>query len=159
LICGLQAATDRGDASCAALKAQAIDQKRKPSRTDAKAAMRGGIKAEPQLIEALIASIDSIAQAGQSGLRRQTSKALSRTHQMEVARMLHTGDESRYAVFNVLLRSGDQLSSRGWSSSAQVSDKVRNSEVRLVADGGYDRELRGCDRTSKPLIVETSEVF
>jgi hypothetical protein len=112
LICDLQTAMDSCNASGDALKTEAIDQKRKSSRAHAKAAMRGGIEAEPQLIETLIASIDTIAQADQSGLRRQTSIALSRTHQMEVARTLHAGDESCYAVFDVLLRSGDQLSSR-----------------------------------------------
>src|SRR5258707_3092551 len=148
-----------GAASAAAMRTQTIDQNRKPPHTHAQAAMHGGIEAEAQLIEALIAAVDGIAQADQNGLRRQTSIALSCMHQMEVARTLHTGSECRDAVFNVPLRIGHQLGSRRWSGRAQVSDKVRNSEVSLVTDSGYDRKFGGCDCAGKPFVVETGEVL
>src|SRR5882757_9128985 len=78
---------------------------------------------------------------------------------MELTGTLHTGGEYSNAVFNVVLRSGYQLGGRGRSRGAKVSDKVRNSEVSLVTDGGDDRKLRGCNRAGKPFVVEAGEIF
>src|SRR5882757_2945231 len=159
LICALQTAMDGGDACCNVLMTQAGDEKRKPLRSNTQGTLRRRIQAEAQLIEALVAAVNCVAQADQDGLRRETSIALSCTHQMEMACTLRTGRKYRDAIFNVLLGSSDQLSRCRWSGGAQVSDKVRNREVCLVTDGRYDRKLRACNRAGKPFVVETGEVF
>ena len=47
------------------------------------------------------------------------------------------------ALRDVVQRRGYQFGSRGRRGGTQVGDKVGNSEVGLVADGGDDREFGG----------------
>jgi len=96
----------------------------------------GGIEAEAQLIQALVAPVDGIAQANQNRLRSQTSIALSGAHEVEMARTTNTGRECLDAGFNVLLCSGDQLGSRGGGGSPHIRNKIRDGEVCLVTDRG-----------------------
>jgi hypothetical protein len=159
LVRALQAAVNRGDARGDVPKTQAVDEKRKPPRANAQATLQGNIEAEAKLIEALVPAVDGIAEADQNGLRRETSIALSCVHQMKAAGTQYAGRKGRDAVFNVVLRSCDQLSRCGRSRGTQVSGKVRNREVSLVTDGGYDRKVRGCDHAGKPFVIESCKVF
>jgi hypothetical protein len=159
LVCALKAAVNGGDARADVLKTEAVDEERKPPGANAQATLHGSTEAETKLIEPLVAAVDAIAEADQNGLRRETSIALSCVHQMKAASTQYAGRKGRDAVFNVVLRSCDQLSSCGRSGGAQVSGKVRNREVSLVTDGGYDRKVRGCDHAGKPFVIESCKVF
>ena len=125
----------------------------------AQAALRRASEAEPQLIKALVASTDCVAQASQHGLRREPGVSLARVHQVEPSSTVDAAAEGGNAFFNPVLRPRDQLSGSRRRSSAQVSDKVRNGEVSLMADGRYHRKLGVRNNASERLVVESGEVF
>ncbi len=63
------------------------------------------------------------------------------------------------ALFDAVLRGGDELGGGGGGGGAEVGDEVGDGEVGLVADGGDDGELRGGDGAGEGLVVEAGEVF
>jgi hypothetical protein len=79
--------------------------------------------------------------------------------QMKPARTLDTSRESSNTLFNPVLCRGNHLSSRRWRRSAEVRNKVCDGEISLVADGGYNWELRSGNNAAKRFVVEPGEVL
>jgi hypothetical protein len=159
LIYSLQVTIDASNADRDILSPQIVDQNGKALSPELQAALHRDLEAETQLIEALVTAIDSIAEPGQNGFRRETSVALSCMHHMKATGSVHTRGEDRDSVFDAVLRNRYQLSSRGRSGSAQVGDEVRNREVGLMTDSRHNRKFRGRDSACERFVVESREIF
>ena len=125
----------------------------------AEAALGDGFEAESQLIDALVAAVDGVAEAREHGLGRETGVALAGVHQVEAACSVDAGGEGGDAFFDAVLRGGDEFGCGGRRGSAKVGYEVGDGEVGLVADGGDDGELRRGDGAGEGLVVEAGEVF
>src|SRR5215472_2883215 len=80
-------------------------------------------------------------------------------HQPITNAMLQATRESADLFFEVLSRRNHQLRRCRRSRGPQVSDKVGDGEIGLMANGGDEREFRRSDYACQPFIVESGEVF
>jgi hypothetical protein len=141
------------------LPAKTLSERNEPLRGDAKTTLHRGFQIEAQLIKSLVAPVDGIAQTDENGLRGEPGVSLASLHQMKSSDTLNPGRKGSDALFDQMLGGGDQLSSGGWRSRSQIGDEVRNREIRLVADGRDNRELRGCNDTGERFVIEGREIF
>ena len=77
IVCGLQAALGEGDAEGGVLTAEAGFECGEALGWSMEAALSGSFKAEAQLVDALVAAVDGVAEAGENGLGREPGIALT----------------------------------------------------------------------------------
>ena len=125
----------------------------------AKAAGAGGVEAEMEFVDVLVAAADGVAEAEEDGVGGEAGEALAGAEEMEVVGAVDAGFEGEDALFDAVLGGGDELGGGGGGGGAEVGDEVGDGEVGLVADGGDDGEVGGGDGAGEGLVVEAGEVF
>ncbi len=101
----------------------------------------GGLEAEVQLIEALVAAADGVAEAKEDGVGREAREALAGVKDVEASGSMDAVFEGEDALLDAVLGSGDELGCGGGGGGAEVGDEVGDGEVGLMADGGDDGEF------------------
>ena len=123
------------------------------------ATIDGGVEAEPEVIQALRAAGDGIAETGEDVLGGEAGEALAGLEEAELAGAEDGAVELVDAFFDTVLGGGDELGGGRWGGGAEVGDEVGNGEVGLVADGGDDGEGGGGDDAGEALVVEAGEIL
>jgi hypothetical protein len=148
-----------GDADRDVLSAKSSREERETLRGEAETALGGRSEAEMQLVEALIAAADGVAEAGEYRLCGETRVSLTRVHEVVTTGAVHASGESGNALLDAMLRGSDELGGGGGRGGAEVGYEICDGEVGLVADRRDNRKRRGSDSAGEGLVVETGEVF
>jgi hypothetical protein len=105
--CALQAAVRSGDADGDVLVAEANGEVGEALRRDAEAALRCRFEAVVEVVDALVAAVDGVAEAGEDGLRRETGVTLAGVEEVKAAGAVDSLCEGLDALFDAVLGGGD----------------------------------------------------
>jgi hypothetical protein len=148
-----------GDTNRNVLAVKALRDKRNLLRGHTQSTSRSRVEAKPQLVESLIASIDTVTQTNQYRLRRKLRIPVSRLHQMELSSALHPGGQRSNSLFNPMLSASHQLCRGRRSRGPKISNKIRNREVSLMPNRRNDGKLRCSNNAGEHFIIESGEIF
>src|SRR6185437_6857178 len=156
---GLQAALRDGDAHGDVLAAEVFGKGCETLRGTAKATVHGGVEAQAQLVDALVATADGVAEAVQDSFRREAGIALPGRDEVEASGTVDAGGKCLNALVDAMLRCSDEFGGSGGGGGTEIGHKVGYGEVRLVSYRGDDGDFGSGDGAGERLVVEAGEVL
>ena len=119
----------------------------------------GRLQPEGKVVHPLLHAVQQGVHAAFRSTDGKAGEALAGLQELETGCAIQTPVEVLHALGDLMLRLGDQLGRGRGCGSAQVSDKVGDGEVGLVAHGGNHGETARGDRARHPLGVEGGQIF
>ena len=119
----------------------------------------GGVEALAEVVDALVAEEDGVAETGEDVLGGEAGEALAGAQEVELAGAVDAAFERLHTLFDAVLGGGDELGGGGRRGGAEVGDVIGDGVVDFVADGGDDGEMAGGDGACEALVVEAGKVF
>jgi hypothetical protein len=128
----LQTPLRHGDAKRWIMSSQSLCKRVDPLRRNTQPSHRSCFKPKTQLIDALIAATDSIAQTHKHRLRRKLRVTLTGMHQMKTPGTVNTTLKRMDALFDAVLCGSDELRCGRGRRRTKIGDKIRNRKICLV---------------------------